>query len=226
MMSIMKPKIILCWSSGKDSAFALHQLRTSGQYDVVSLLTTLTEGYDRISMHGVRRELVLRQAASLGLPLREVWIPQGSSNETYESRMAEALREFIAAGVTGVAFGDIFLEDLKKYRQDKLATVGLEAIFPIWKRDTAAMAREFIAQGFRAILTCVDTRVLDGRFAGRDFDASLLAELPPNIDPCGENGEFHSFVHAGPVFSRPLAVTKGEIVLRDGWYNFCDVLPA
>jgi uncharacterized protein (TIGR00290 family) len=220
----MKDKIALCWSSGKDSAYALHVLRREGRYEVVSLLTTMTEGYDRVSMHGVRRELVLAQAAAAGLPLRIVWIPQQADNAIYEARMAEALAEFKSAGVGSIAFGDLFLEDLKKYREDKLAAAGMTAVFPIWKRDTRELARQMVAEGFRAVLTCVDTQKLDARFAGREYDLDLLADLPAGVDPCGENGEFHSFCCAGPIFSHPLDIRRGEVVLRDGRFNFCDVL--
>lgn len=220
----MKDKIVLCWSSGKDSAYALHVLRQEGRYEVVSLLTTMTEGYDRVSMHGVRRELVLAQAEAAGLPLRIVWIPQQADNALYEARMAEALAEFESAGVGSIAFGDLFLEDLKKYRQDKLAAAGMAAVFPIWKRDTHQLARQMVAEGFRAVITCVDTEKLDARFAGLDYDLDLLADLPAGVDPCGENGEFHSFCWAGPIYSNPLDIRRGEVVLRDERFNFCDVL--
>jgi len=220
----MKDKIALCWSSGKDIAYALHVLRREGRYEVVLLLTTMTEGYDRVSMHGVRPELVLAQAAAAGLPLRIVWIPQQADNAIYEARMAEALAEFKSAGVGSIAFGDLFLEDLKKYREDKLAAAGMTAVFPIWKRDTRELARRMVAEGFRVVLTCVDTQKLDARFAGREYDLDLLADLPAGVDPCGENGEFHSFCCAGPIFSHPLDIRRGEVVLRDGRFNFCDVL--
>jgi len=219
-------KVILSWSGGKDSAMALHEVRRAGRLEVVALLTTVTDDFGRVSMHGVRRELLRCQAASLGLPLREVGIPAGSSNELYEQRMAAALAELAAQGASGVVFGDIFLADLHKYRQEKLAQVGMGAHFPLWKQDTSKLARRFIAAGFRAILTCVDTQVLDGRFAGRPYDQRLLEELPATVDPCGENGEFHSFVYDGPIFSRPIAVTPGRIVLRDNRFNFCDLLAA
>jgi len=219
-------KVILSWSGGKDSAMALHEVRRAGRLEVVALLTTVTDDFGRVSMHGVRRELLRCQAASLGLPLREVGIPAGSSNELYEQRMAAALAELAAQGAAGVVFGDIFLADLRKYRQEKLAQVGLAAHFPLWKQDTSKLSRRFIAAGFKAILTCVDTQVLDGRFAGREYDHRLLEELPATVDPCGENGEFHSFVYDGPIFSRPIAVTPGQTVLRDNRFNFCDLLAA
>jgi uncharacterized protein (TIGR00290 family) len=221
-------KIILAFSSGKDSALALYEVRRLGQYEVGWLLTTMTEDYDRVSMHGVRRELVCRQADEIGLPLKIVWIPKSADNALYEARMAAALAELKAQGASAVAFGDIFLEDLRKYRQDKLAQAGLKAVFPIWKRDTRALAEQFIAEGFKAVVTCVDTQVLDGRFAGREYDRPFLDELPKGIDPCGENGEFHSFCYAGPIFRPPragVACLRGQIVLREGRFNFCDLLP-
>jgi uncharacterized protein (TIGR00290 family) len=222
----MSNRIALCWSSGKDSAYALHVLRSERRYEVVSLLTTMTEGYDRVSMHGVRRELVLAQAAAAGLPLRIVWIPQQADYAIYETRMGEALAEFKASGVSAIAFGDLFLEDLRKYREDRLAEAGMGAVFPIWKRDTHVLARQMIREGFRAIVTCVDTQKLDGRFAGRDFDEGFLADLPSTIDPCGENGEFHSFSCAGPIYRQDIPVRRGEIVLRDNRFNYADVMPA
>lgn len=222
----MSEPVLLTWSGGKDSAMALHQLMQRPEYSVVGLLTTLTEGYDRISMHGVRRVLLEQQAASLGLPLEKVYISQQSSNEEYEVRMREALLRHRAAGVSRVAIGDIFLEDLRKYREDKLREAGLEALFPIWGRDTTQLAREFIELGFKATITCVDSQLLDGEFAGHAFDESLLAALPDSVDPCGENGEYHSFVHDGPIFAEPVAVERGEVVLRDERFYFCDLLPA
>ncbi|MFH1539578.1 MAG: diphthine--ammonia ligase [bacterium] len=218
-------KVICAWSGGKDSALALHEIRKSGKYEIVSLLTTVTEDYGRVSMHGVRRGLLERQAEALRLPLREILISKGASNEDYEAAMREALLEFKAGGVMSVVFGDIFLEDLKKYREDNLAKVGMNGIFPIWKRDTAGLAREFIAGGFKAIVTCVDTKALDGSFAGREIDKNFLADLPAGADPCGENGEFHSFVFDGPVFSEGIPVKKGKVVLRDGRFCFCDLVP-
>lgn len=221
----MKTKVLMSWSSGKDSGLALHELMNSEKYEVSALLTTITEDYDRISMHGVRRVLLEQQAESIGLPLEKVLIPRDSSNETYESRMLAMLQRQKAAGVTAVAFGDIFLEDLKQYREDKLATGGMGAIFPIWKIDTKELAHKFINLGFKAIITCVDTQACDGKFAGRVYDEQLLSELPANVDPCGENGEFHSFVYDGPIFARPVLFERGEIVLRDSRFNFCDLIP-
>ena len=216
--------VLFCWSGGKDSAMALHALRAAGDGRITALLTTITEEYDRISMHGVRRALLERQAESLGLPLHAVLIPPQCINTTYEERMKEALAQHFARGVRRVAFGDIFLEDLRVYREKNLAQVGMQALFPIWKRDTRELAREFVRMGFRAITVCVDPRVLDASFAGRELDASFFADLPPAVDPCGENGEFHTFVFDGPVFEAPIAFRVGEKVMRDG-FCFCDLLP-
>jgi uncharacterized protein (TIGR00290 family) len=213
--------VLFCWSGGKDSAMALHALRASREYRITALLTTITEEYDRISMHGV---LLERQADSLGLPLHAVLIPPQCINATYEERMKEALAKHFDRGLRRVAFGDIFLEDLRVYREQNLAQIGMQALFPIWKRDTRELAREFVRQGFRAIAVCVDPRVLDASFAGRELDAAFFAELPPGVDPCGENGEFHTFVFDGPVFKTPIAFRIGEKVLRDG-FCFCDLLP-
>ena len=216
--------VLFCWSGGKDSAMALHALRAARECRIAALLTTVTEEYDRISMHGVRRALLERQAESLGLPLHAVLIPPQCINATYEERMKEALAKHFARGVRRVAFGDIFLEDLRAYRENNLAKIGMQALFPIWKRDTRELAREFVRQGFRALTVCVDPRVLDASFAGRELDANFFADLPPGVDPCGENGEFHTFVFDGPVFKRPIAFRVGEKVLRDG-FCFCDLLP-
>jgi uncharacterized protein (TIGR00290 family) len=220
----MPEDVLFCWSGGKDSAMALHALQAAQDYRITALLTTVTEGYDRISMHGVRRELLERQAASLGLPLHAVLIPPQCINATYETRMKEALEEYLARGVQCVAFGDIFLEDLRVYRENNLAQIGMRALFPIWKRDTRELARDFVRQGFRAITVCVDPRVLDPSFAGRMLDQSFFADLPPGVDPCGENGEFHTFVFDGPVFQMPIHFSVGERVTRDG-FRFCDLLP-
>ncbi len=221
----MKEKVVFAWSSGKDSGRALYELRQDDRYDAVSLLTTVTEGYDRISMHGVRIALVEQQAASICLPLEKVYIPKDSSNEHYETAMRDALLRYREEGVTGVAFGDLFLEDLKTYREKKLAEVGMKAVFPLWKRDTTELARSFIRQGFRAIITCVDSQVLGGEFSGRFYDEQLLGDLPPHVDPCGENGEFHSFVFGGPLFSSPVRFEKGGVVVRDSRFHFCELLP-
>jgi uncharacterized protein (TIGR00290 family) len=222
-MNSLEP-ILFCWSGGKDSAMALHTLLQQNQFQVVALLTTVTEGYDRIAMHGVRRELLRRQAESLRLPLHEVRIPPQCANPVYEARMGEALRLFHSQGARRVAFGDIFLEDLRAYREKNLARIGMTAIFPIWKRDTRELIRYFQDQRFRTIAACVDSKVLDPSFAGRELDESFFRDLPPHADPCGENGEFHTFVFDGPIFQAPIPVRAGEVVNRDG-FVFCDLLP-
>jgi uncharacterized protein (TIGR00290 family) len=215
--------ILFCWSGGKDSAMALHSLLQRSDIRVVALLTTVTEGYERISMHGVRRELLDRQVQSIGLPLHEVRIPPQCVNAIYEVRMEEALRVHLENGVQTVAFGDIFLEDLRAYREKNLARMGMTALFPIWKRDTRELIRSFHANRFRAIAVCVDSKILDPSFAGRELDESFFRDLPPQADPCGENGEFHTFVFDGPIFHSPIHVRTGEIVNRDG-FVFCDIL--
>jgi len=202
---------------------ALHTLQQQNRYRVAALLTTVTETYHRISMHGVRCELLQRQAQSIGLPLHEVRIPPQCINPIYESRMEEALRIYLNQGVRKVAFGDIFLEDLRAYRENNLGRVGMMALFPIWKRDTRELARAFLADGFRAFTACVDPRVLPESFAGRELNESFFADLPSNADPCGENGEFHTFVCDGPIFRQPIPVRAGEVVHRDG-FIFCDLL--
>jgi uncharacterized protein (TIGR00290 family) len=222
-MDTLEP-ILFCWSGGKDSAMALHTLLRQKQFRIVSLLTTVTETYDRIAMHGVRRELLKRQAESIGLPLHEVFIPPQCVNPIYEARMEEALRLFYNQDVRQVAFGDIFLEDLRAYREKNLARIGMTALFPIWKRNTHELIRFFHEQNFRAIAACVDSKVLAPSFAGRELDESFFRDLPPRADPCGENGEFHTFVFDGPIFQSPIAIRTGEIVNRDG-FVFCDLLP-
>lgn len=215
--------LALAWSGGKDSSLALHALRAAGT-EPAALLTTVTEGVERISIHGVRRELLHRQARATGIPLVEVRIPLPCPNEVYEARMAAALAEPPLDAVDGVAFGDLFLADIRAYREERLATTGRRAVFPIWDRDTTELAHAFLDAGFEAIVATVDPRVLDPSFAGRPYDKALLADLPPGVDPCGENGEFHTFVHAGPVFDAPIAVATGERVERDG-FVYCDIVP-
>ena len=202
---------------------ALHWLLLQKEFRVAGLLTTVTEGFDRISMHGVRRGLLHRQAESIGLPLQEVFIPPQCVNPIYEARMEEAMRGAEKQGIRRVAFGDIFLEDLKAYREKNLAKVGMEAIFPIWKRDTRELAASFVALGFRARTACIDPRILGRSFAGRELNENFFKDLPPNADPCGENGEFHTFVYDGPMFKKPVKCKTGEVVERDG-FVFCDLL--
>jgi uncharacterized protein (TIGR00290 family) len=221
-MSAAEP-ILFCWSGGKDSAMALHTLLQQGDVQIAALLTTVTEGYDRISMHGVRRELLHQQAQSIGLPLHEVLIPPQCVNPTYEARMEEALRIYLDQGVSKVAFGDIFLEDLRAYREKNLSRLDMTAIFPIWKRDTRELIRFFHANKFRAVAVCIDSKILAPSFAGRELDESFFRDLPREADPCGENGEFHTFVFDGPILKSPIQVRTGEVVNRDG-FVFCDLL--
>ena len=219
----MAKTVVFTWSGGKESAMALYELRRTDGYEVSALLTTLTEDYDRISMHGVRRELLERQAESLGLPLEKVFIARNSSTEDYEARMKDTLERHQSRGVELVAFGDIFLQDLRQYREDNLAKLGMKAVFPLWGRDTTELAREFINVGFKAVVTCVDSNVLDRSFVGREFDEQFLSDLPSTVDPCGENGEFHSFVYDGPIFRNRILHEKGEKVLRNGRFWYCDL---
>ena len=220
-----RDRIWMAWSSGKDSAFALHLLRQQAEVEVCSLLTTVNDTHGRVAMHAVRRELLQAQAAATGLPLIEVPIPYPCPNEVYEAAMDKALGWARAHAVTGVAFGDLFLPDIRAYRERQMAPTGLSCRFPLWGRPTDALAREMIASGFRARLTCVDSNALAGSFAGREFDAALLTDLPPTVDPCGENGEFHTFVWDGPGFDKPVSVRTGEVESRDG-FVFADLLPA
>ena len=219
-------KVLLAWSGGKDSAMALYELEMTQGYEIAALLTTLTEDYDRISMHGVRVALLERQAESLRLPLEKVLISRDSSNEEYESRMEAKLREYLSRGVTSVVFGDIFLEDLRQYREKNLSKLGMKGVFPLWKKDTAGLARTFIDLGFKAVVTCVDSEALEGKYVGRVYDEQFLSDLPASVDPCGENGEFHSFVYDGPVFRERIPHKKGEVVLRDNRFHYCDLIPA
>ena len=220
-----KRAALLAWSSGKDSAWSLHVLRAAGEVEVVGLLTTINAAFDRVAMHAVRTELLRAQADAAGVPLWPVPIPWPCSNDAYEAAMAAALERAQADGVTAVAFGDLFLEDIRRYREERLRPLGIEPLFPLWGRPTAPLAAEMIAGGLRARLTCVDPKQLDPRFAGREFDAALLAELPGGVDPCGERGEFHTFAYDGPMFRRPVAPRAGEVVARDG-FVFADLLPA
>ena len=218
-------KILLSWSTGKDSAWTLHVLRQQYPAAVAGLLTTFNEAFDRVAMHAVRRTLVEAQADAAGVPLHAVDLPWPCSNMQYEQVMSAAVNGFLAGGFTHVAFGDLFLEDVRRYREERLAGTGLTPLFPVWKtKSTAVLAREMIDGGLCANLTCVDPHKLDRSFAGRAFDAALLADLPVGVDPCGENGEFHSFVWDGPMFRRPLAIRVGEIVDRDG-FVFSDLTP-
>ena len=223
----MTRRVLLSWSSGKDSAWALHQLRGDPQAELVGLLTTFNAAADRVAMHAVRRELVAAQAEAAGRPLWAVELPWPCANEDYERLMSAAIDRARREGVTHVAFGDLFLADVRAYRERQMAGTGIEPLFPLWAAPEATpdLARRMLAAGLRATLTCVDTRQLAADFAGREFDAALLAELPASVDPCGERGEFHTFCWAGPMFTRPIAVRTGEAVERDG-FRFVDLLSA
>jgi uncharacterized protein (TIGR00290 family) len=216
-------KCLVSWSSGKDSAWLIHKLQSDASLEIGAVLTTVNASANRVAMHAVRVELLQAQAAALGLPLWQIPIPSPCPNEVYEQAMAEAVTQAVAEGFTEIAFGDLFLEDIRRYREERLAGTGLRARFPLFGADTHALAREMIGSGLRARLTCVDPRVLDARFVGREFDLALLSELPSHVDPCGERGEFHSFAYDGPMFAHPIAVEVGETVERDG-FVFADLV--
>ncbi len=213
------------WSGGKDSAIVLYELQKTNGYEISALLTTITEDYDRISMHGVRSVLLEQKAESLGLPVEKIYIEKNESNEEYEAKMKDKLMQYQSRGVLSIVFGDIFLEDVRKYREEKLSKLGIKGIFPIWKRDTTELAHTFIDLGFKAVITCVDSNVLDKKFVGRAFDEQFLSELPSTIDPCGENGEFHSYVYDGPIFRKRILYKKGKVVLRENRFYYCDLMP-
>ncbi len=218
-------KCLVSWSTGKDSAWMLHVLRQAGDVTPAALLTTINADVDRVAMHAVRRQLLQAQAAAVGLPLWIVRIPSPCPNAVYEEAMSEAIARACAEGFTHVAFGDLFLEDIRRYREDRLAGSGVAPLFPLFGVDTSVLSRTMIASGLRARITCVDPRVLDRRFVGRDYDSRLLSELPAAVDPCGERGEFHTFAYDGPMFSQPIPVDTGAVVDRDG-FVFADLAPA
>ncbi|MBS7648737.1 MAG: diphthine--ammonia ligase [Candidatus Bathyarchaeia archaeon] len=221
----MKEEVLLAWSGGKDSALALYEIQKIGNYEISALLTVVTKDYDRVSMHGVPRILVERQANSIGLSLEKIFISKNSSNEEYEAKMREVLQKNLFTGVSSVVFGDIFLENVRKYREENLLKIGMKGIFPLWKRDTTELVNTFIDLGFEAIITCVDSSVLDKRFVGRNLNKRFLSELPHTIDPSGENGEYHSFVYNGPIFREKVPFKIGEVVLRDNRFYYCDLIP-
>jgi len=210
-------RVLLSWSSGKDCAWALHLLRQQPDIKVVGLLTTINSAFDRVAMHGTRRSILEAQAAAAELPLWQIPLPWPCSNEVYEQRMSEACARAVSEGIDAIAFGDLFLQDIRSYREAQLKPTGLEPLFPLWKIPTAELARQMISGGLRAKVVCVDSRQLDPEFAGRDFDCNFLNDLPPALDPCGENGEFHTCVYDGPMFSRPVPLESGETVNRDGF---------
>ena len=215
-------KAILSWSSGKDSAMALYRVLRSEEFEVVCLLTTVTDRFRRVSMHGVREELIDAQAISLGYHMEKMMIPYPCPNEVYEEKMANFLSGWKSKGVSHVIFGDLFLEDIRKYREQKLSQIDMTPVFPLWGENTAALAREMLSVGFKAVLTCVNPKVLEPRFAGHFFDETFLNDIPAEVDPCGENGEFHTFVFDGPIFHKPITVKTGETISRDG-FLFTDV---
>jgi len=220
----MKEKILFTWSSGKDSALALYRLISSGKYEIMALVTTVTAGYERVSMHGTRVGLLDKQAESLGFHMEKVYISKNSSHDDYAKSMRDAILTYKAKGVTTVAFGDLFLEDVRKYREDNLKTLEMKAFFPSWGLSTLGLAQDFVGSGFKAIITCVDTKQIDPGFAGREFDEQLLKDLPRGSDPCGENGEFHTFVYDGPIFKKRIEFKKGVTVLKENRFNYCDLL--
>jgi len=220
----MSEKVLFSWSGGKDSALALYEICKTRKYEIVALLTTLTEDYDRVSMQGVRRALLEKQTESLGYTLEKIFISKNCSNEEYEFKIREVLEKYLTLGVSHVVFGDIFLEDVRRYRDENLDNLGMKGIYPLWKLDTTNLAHRFIDLGFKAVVTCVDSKKLNRKFVGKLFDEQFLSELPPNVDPLGENGEFHSFVYEGPIFRERIAYTTGEVVLRDNRFYFCDLV--
>ncbi len=219
----LKPKILLSWSSGKDSAWTLHVLRQRGEVEVLGLLTTINTHFQRVAMHGTRCALLKAQAAAAGLPLWEVPLPWPCSNEVYEQAMAGACASAVEKGISGIAFGDLFLEDVRRYREDRLRGTGLDPMFPLWKRDTRELIAEMLAGGLRARIVCVDPSKLPADFAGRDLDLDLVRRMPAGVDPCAENGEFHTFAYAGPMFDQPIPIRDGEVVTRDG-FIYADVV--
>ena len=213
----MKP-VLMSWSGGKDSCLALYEIQKSPDYRVAALLTTITREYDRISMHGVRRALLERQATSLGLPLHQVLISKGANNEEYEMEMSRAFGEYHQNGIFSVVFGDLFLEEIRAYRDQFLAKHGMKGLYPVWQRNTTNFIKEFIDLAFKAVLSCVDSKTLDKSFAGKTIDEDFISSLPANVDPCGENGEFHTFVYDGPIFTKPVEFSLGEAILREGFW--------
>jgi uncharacterized protein (TIGR00290 family) len=221
----MKEKALFTWSGGKDSALALYYIQMEQLYEIEALLTTVTSDYDRVSMHGFRTTLLKQQANMMGYKPEKILIPKDCTNDDYESIMTKILERYHSQGLSKVIFGDIFLEDVRKYREKQLSRLDMIGIFPLWKVNTRNLADEFIKLGFKAIITCVDSTLLDGSFVGHEFDENFLEELPKNVDPCGENGEFHTFVYDGPIFNEAITLYKGEIIIREKRFYYCDLLP-
>jgi uncharacterized protein (TIGR00290 family) len=222
---LKKEKVLISWSGGKDSAFALYEIQENYSLEVVALVTSVTEDYGRVSMHGVRQELLMAQADSLGLPLEVLFITRGETNTQYEEKLQSLLERYAFTGVSAVIFGDIFLQDLREYREKNLSKIGMKGIFPLWNRKTELLSRSFITSGFKAVVTCIDSEALGGIYVGRTYDHEFLSSIPSSVDPCGENGEFHSFVYDGPIFKRKIEISTGEVVVRDDRFFFCDLLP-
>lgn len=220
-----KEKILVSWSGGKDSTLALYEIVKDGTFEVSALLTVITEDYDRVSMHGIRRIMLERQVEHLGYFLEKIFIPKNASDEEYKSQMVCTLQKYMPNGIRSIVFGDVFLEDVRKYREENLSKIGMNALFPLWKKDTFQQAKQFIELGFKSIVTCIDSKRLSKNFVGRVFDKEFLSALPSNVDPMGENGEFHSFVFDGPLFNSRVQFELGDIVLRDGRFYFCDLMP-
>lgn len=225
MLMCPKEKILVSWSGGKDSVLSLYEIVKDRHFEITALLTVLTEDYDRVSMHGVRRIMLERQVESLGYSLEKIFIPKNASDKEYKSRMANTLRKYVLSSVRSTVFGDIFLEDVRKYREENLSKIGMNALFPLWKKNSFQLAKQFIKLGFKSVITCTDSKSLSTDFIGRKFDKEFLLDLPSNIDPMGENGEFHSFVYDGPLFKNRVRFELGDIVLRDGRFYYCDLIP-
>ncbi len=219
----MNNKAIFSWSTGKDSALALHKILEKKEYEIVSLVTTVTEDYGRVSMHGLSEELLDLQAESIGMPLKKIYIPKECTNEIYEKSFSDGLRDFINNGIKTIVFGDIFLEDIREYRLKQMDKIGMKCVFPVWHEKSPDLAERFIDLGYRARTICIDSEVLPKQFAGREYDRDFLSELPENIDKCGENGEFHTFTYDGPIFSSEVTCKAGKIVLRNGRFYYCDI---
>jgi uncharacterized protein (TIGR00290 family) len=221
----MSEKALFTWSGGKDSALALYHIQQSRNFEIIALLTTITSDFDRVSMHGFRTILLEQQAKAMNYKLEEVLITKNCTNQEYETQMKNALEKYKSQGINNVIFGDIYLDDVRKYREDNLKKIDMTGVFPLWKLDTEILANDFIKLGFKAIITCVDSTMLDGGFVGREFDERFLEELPENVDPCGENGEFHTFVYDGPIFDNKISIQRGDVVVKEGRFYFCDLLP-